>query len=595
MASGAVHTRRTCLKAPHRASWIDAEFAQLDKHQSYGMYGAPVPRKAVPSSARIVRLIWQYSQKGNCIFKTRKCMNGKQLTRMGLTFEHTYSACMEPHCLRMVVAIAAIFGFLIEDGDVVNAYAHADAEGPTIYLVVEDVFQSWYQARFRVTLPLGSCVPLLKAMQGHPEAGNLWSKHFDASCAAPLGLVPAFTKPTMYRRDDTLYSGPTLMLRQVDDILCGASATSDRDAVLNGIASRVTFVRSKALTTLFYATDIEQCAQYIKVYASSYIGSCLAKLGWESTVSDSPLMAPLTPAVLKTLRASVGPLDPSVQLSLQKQFGFPYRTLTGMLIFAVQIGRFDINPAVSILCKFNERPSNVHLQAAKNFMRYLRATRSRGLIYWLPTGRERSDLPRGDSIPTRPERAIADRFPPDLPLLEPVCYVNASYGGLLVIGEHRSVTGIIICLGGTAIFAKTRIQRTTALSSTEAEIIAGCDAGKDIKYFRQLFVDLGFPITKPTLMAKDNAGTILIANHRRPSGRTRHLDIQYFATQEWVQRGLVFFFKIDGTANPSDAMSKVLYRILHRRHFDRIMGYNGSTHATHHEFLPNPDDNSDHV
>jgi hypothetical protein len=38
-----------------------------------------------------------------------------------------------------------------------------------------------------------------------------------------------------------------------------------------------------------------------------------------------------------------------------------------------------------------------------------------------------------------------------------------------------------------------------------------------------------------------------------------------------------------------------LYRILHHRHFDRIMGYNGSAHATHPEFLPNPDDNSDPV
>jgi hypothetical protein len=82
-----------------------------------------------------------------------------------------------------------------------------------------------------------------------------------------------------------------------------------------------------------------------------------------------------------------------------------------------------------------------------------------------------------------------------------VCNVDASYGGLLPIGEHRSITGIIICLGGTAIFAKTRIQRTSALSSMEAEIIAGCDAGKDIKYFRKLFVNLGFPITKPTIIA----------------------------------------------------------------------------------------------
>jgi hypothetical protein len=415
-------------------------------------------------------------------------------------------------------------------------------------------------------------------------------------CAAsPLRLVPDFTEPTMYRRNDALCSGPTLVLRQVEDILCGADAATDRNAVMDAIGSKVSFVRSKALTTLFYATDLEQCAQYIRIYASSYIGSCLTKLGWEATASDSPLMAPLAPAVLKTLQASVGPLDPSFQLSLETQFGFPYRTLTGILMFATQIGRFDIAPAVSILCKFNELPSAVQFQAAKNVMRYLRATRSRGLIYCRPAGRERSDLPRGDIIPNSPERAIAARFPSDLPLLKPVCYVDASYGGLLPIGEHRSITGIIICLGGTANFAKPRIQRTAALSSTEAKIIAGCNAGKDIKYFRKLFVDLGFPITKPTLVAEDNAGTILIANHCRPSGRTRHLDLQYFATQEWVQRGLMFFYKIDGTANPSDAMSKVLYRILHRRHFDRIMGYNGSSHATHTAFLPNPDDNSDHV
>jgi hypothetical protein len=399
----------------------------------------------------------------------------------------------------------------------------------------------------------------------------------------------------MYRRDDAFCSVPTLVLRQVDDILCGAAAATDRDAVLDGITSKVSFVRSKALTTLFYATNLEQCAQYIRIYASSYIGACLAKLGWEAAVSDSPLIVPLTPVVLKTLQASVGPLDPSVQLFLETQFGFPYQTLTGMLIFATQIGRFDIAPAVSVLCKFNERPSAVHFQAANNGMQYLRATHSRGLIYWRPTGRERPDLPRGDILLTSPERAIAARFPSDLPLLEPVCYVDAYYVGILPNGEHRSFTGIIICRGGTAIFAKTRIQRTTALSSTEAEIIAGCDAGKDITYFRKLFVDLGFPITKPTLVAEDIAGTILVANHRRPSGRTRHLDLQYFATQEWVQRGLVFFYKIDGTANPSDAMSKVLYRILHRRHFDRIMGYNGSAHATHPALPPNPDDNSDHV
>jgi hypothetical protein len=146
-------------------------------------------------------------------------------------------------------------------------------------------------------------------------------------------------------------------------------------------------------------------------------------------------------------------------------------------------------------------------------------------------------------------------------------------------------------LGGTTILAKTRIQSTTALSSTESEPMARCDAGKIIKYMRNLFTDLRLVLTGPTLVGEDNQGTILLANHRRPSVRTRHMDIQYFATQEWTHQVLIRFFKIDGKANPSDALSKVLYRVLHRRHFNRLMGYYGSPHATHTSFITNPHNN----
>jgi hypothetical protein len=225
-------------------------------------------------------------------------------------------------------------------------------------------------------------------------------------------------------------------------------------------------------------------------------------------------------------------------------------------------------------------------------MRYLRCTRDRGLVYWRPTGKERTDLPRGTLMPMRPESGPDALFPSNHPLVEPICYGNASYAGLLVLGDPRSITGIVIMLGGTAIFAKTRIQCTTALSSTEAEIIAGCDAGEVIKYFRQVFIDLRFPLSGPTLTGEDNEGTIVVASHHSSSGRTHHLDIQYFATQEWTRRSILSFFKIHGTVNPFNAMSKVLYSILHRRHFDRAQGYYGSPHATHTSFRPNPDDNS---
>jgi hypothetical protein len=234
--------------------------------------------------------------------------------------------------------------------------------------------------------------------------------------------------------------------------------------------------------------DIEQMAQYIRIYDKSYIQSCL--LAWlgrrrkgQCTHGPYPSLPP------RSVRCHY-PLDPTALQLIVDKFGFPYRTRTGLLIFSVQIGRCDIAPSVTILCKFNDRPAEVQFRAAKTVTRYLHRTIERGLIYWQPSGKERSDLPHGSLTPLRPVRSIDSLFLATHPLLKPICYVDASYDGLLALGDPRFVTGVVITLGGTAIFARTHIQRTTSLSATESKIIAGCDAGKVIKYCNQLFTEL---------------------------------------------------------------------------------------------------------
>jgi hypothetical protein len=66
---------------------------------------------------------------------------------------------MKQHCLWMLIPLPANLGFLIDDGDMVNAYMHADVKGPTILMIVDDVFQSWYKDRTSIELSLVSCTP----------------------------------------------------------------------------------------------------------------------------------------------------------------------------------------------------------------------------------------------------------------------------------------------------------------------------------------------------------------------------------------------------------------------------------------------------
>jgi hypothetical protein len=152
----------------------------------------------------------------------------------------------------------------------------------------------------------------------------------------------------------------------------------------------------------------------------------------------------LSPSIVKEMSLSPGPLDPqSLQLIVEK-FGFPYRTVTGLLIFAVQIVRLDIAASVTILCKFNDRPAEIHFQAAKSAMRYLRRTAERGLIYWHP--REINVTISFAAISHPSGRAISSLLPDTHPLLDHVCYVDASFNWLLVLGDPRSVTGVVIIL-----------------------------------------------------------------------------------------------------------------------------------------------------
>lgn len=90
---------------------------------------------------------------------------------------------------------------------------------------------------------------------------------------------------------------------------------------------------------------------------------------------------------------------------------------------------------------------------------------------------------------------------------------------------------------------------------------------------RSVLADLDFTQHDPTPIYEDNEASILIVNASKPTPRTRHIDIQYFAIQEWKALGLLFLLSIAGVINIADALTKALGWILHHRHARRAMGH----------------------
>ena len=132
---------------------------------------------------------------------------------------------------------------------------------------------------------------------------------------------------------------------------------------------------------------------------------------------------------------------------------------------------------------------------------------------------------------------------------------------------------VFIFCGGAVVY-KSKTQLLTAGSSTEAEFIAAHTAAKIAKYLRMILKQLGYEQKQPTPIHIDNMSALqIINNNTSPTERTRHLDIRYYAIQDWREAGDIVMEHIPGVLNPSDDLTKPLGYILHARHCRQIMGH----------------------
>jgi len=169
------------------------------------------------------------------------------------------------------------------------------------------------------------------------------------------------------------------------------------------------------------------------------------------------------------------------------------------------------------------------------------------------------------SLPTIPiEDLSTDLNFPNIPITKLVGFVDAAHATDLE--KRRSVTRWVFCYAGGAIAYKSKLQMVIATSSTEAEFVAAVHAAKMARYLRSVLKDLGFAQEQPTVLYEENEAAIAMINQRKPTTRSRHIDVQFFAIQEWRKQGDILMKHISGVLNMADDSTKALGWILHHRH-----------------------------
>jgi Reverse transcriptase (RNA-dependent DNA polymerase) len=471
-----------------------------------------------------------------------------------------------------LVAALCMYVYIL---DAVNAYANAP--GPTVktYVYIDDAYADWYYKTHGYHIDRRCVLPVNGALQGHPESGALWERTCDA-ILQDLGFKSTTHERNLFHA--TINGHLVLLCRQVDDIAIACADPATAQSIIKQIGDKIK-VKTEGLLTRFNGVDVGQYAEYVQISCTTYLRRMLESHGWDTpqaNESEHTNLSSVPDSLASRIDTTAGPLEHTVEArELAESYGFSFRSVLGELMFAYVVARPDIGYVVTRLSKFSTKPSEIHYQVLKAVCRYLRRTIHWGIVYWRP--QHLRGLTNGPLRPYVNPDSKLPTFPGPLDALILTGYFDAAHATDLE--TRRSVSGIIFTLCGAAIAYTSKLQPTVATSSTEAEFIAAVLAGKMAKLYRMILEELGFKQSGPTTLYGDNEAAILMTNANKPTPRARHIDIQYFAIQEWKQLGYIVLAHIAGIINMADALTKLVGWILTHRHCRQMMGHCLPTYA----------------
>ena len=203
----------------------------------------------------------------------------------------------------------------------------------------------------------------------------------------------------------------------------------------------------------------------------------------------------------------------------------PYRGIIGSLSHLTRMTRPEIQFAVFYHARYQNEPGRKHWISAKRMLRYLLGTKD---------------------IALEPNR--------DAPLVE--IYSDSDYMG--DPDEAKSTTGIVIKVYGIPVLVKSRLQTLNAKSTTQAEIIAMCDAAEEAIWITNLLIELG-EHPKPIMQA-DNQPSISTIENTKINRGNKHIANKYYFVKGYVQNKDLTIKYIPSKENIADICTKPLPR-----------------------------------
>nr|KYP56316.1 Copia protein [Cajanus cajan] len=260
----------------------------------------------------------------------------------------------------------------------------------------------------------------------------------------------------------------------------------------------------------FLGLQIVQSNKGIKIHQTKYTKELLQKFKMENA---KPMKTPMHP--LTSLGLDKESLDVDNTM---------YQGMVGSLLY-LTTSRPDIMFSVCICARFQVRPKEVHLQAIKRILRYLKGKADLGISFY------RSQ---------------------NFSLLG---YYDADYARDK--WERKSSRGGCHFLGRCLVSWTSKRQRTITLSTCEAKYVAAGQGLTQLLWIKHQLEDYDI-YESSILVICDNTTTINISKNPVLHSRTKHIEIKHHFIRDHVQKGMFELIYVKTEEQLADIFTKPL-------------------------------------
>lgn len=475
---------------------MDAEMESITKNGTWELM-------ELPEGGKKIGVKWVYKTKFNengevDKYKARLVVKGYS-QQYGVDYTEVFAPVARMETIRLVVALAAQKGWIIYQLDVKSAFLHGELN--------EEVF---------VEQPCGyvqkgnehKVYKLKKALYGLKQAPRAWYSRIEAYFMKE-GFKRCDYEHTLFiktRKEDKVL----IVSLYVDDLVF----TGNDDFMFTEF--RNSMKQEFDMTDLgkmryFLGLEVLQRPNGVFIYQKKYALEVLQRFGMDKS---NYVHNPIVPGC-KLVKDENG-------VKVDKTY---FKQIVGSLMYLTAT-RPDMMYVVSLISRYMENPTELHLQVAKRVLRYLKGTTEFGIFY--KNG--------GDD--------------------ELVAYTDSDYAGDLE--DRKSTSGYVFLLSSGAISWSSKKQPIVSLSTTEAEFIAAASCACQGVWLKRVLGMLGENQSKPTIIRCDSSSAIKLSKNPVMHGRSKHIDVRYHFLRELTKAGTVELVHCNTQEQLADVMTKPL-------------------------------------